>query len=76
MFVLGDHQLVEGGKHEHHEHGRCKSCVEDELQEVLHVPSPYTVIDPGAVMIHLDIRVSCGEFYLTLNIQVPHSEQW
>jgi len=73
MLVLGDHELVEGGEHQHYEHGRCYSCVKDELQEVLQVPSPYTVIYPGAMMIHLESGVR--EIYLTLNTQVPHSEQ-
>lgn len=54
MLVLGGHKLVEGGEHKHHEHTRRKGCVQDELQEVFEVPSPHTVIHPGAMMIHLE----------------------
>jgi hypothetical protein len=54
MLILGGHKLVEGGEHKHHEHPRRQGCVQDELQEVLQVPRPYTVVHPGAMMIHLE----------------------
>jgi len=51
--VLTRQQIVKRQHHEQTQHGRGDANVNDELQEVLHVAVANTVVNPGAVVVHL-----------------------
>ena len=52
--ALCNHQVIKAEEHHDDEHGGCKAGIEDELEEEFHVFSADTIIDPGAVMVHLE----------------------
>lgn len=75
MLAFWDHELIKGGEHKEYEHRCCQSCIENELQEVFEIGCANTIINPGAVMIHLH-TLRFQDTMITLNTQLPHSEQW
>ena len=55
----------EGWKHGADIKAECADRVEQEQEEVLAVPEPHTVIDPGTVMIHVEYTTIAGRAVVT-----------